>query len=375
MFYGSEGGTFFSMAGKVLAGVATQAEVKGFHQILLADELKMQEYIRIRELWQRAARLGDFDQIDAEKDWEGILKKIQAEKTQSLSARASQPQRSRRFRVLPYAAAILLLIALSASLFLFRQQSREMAGQNITVEAPPGSRTKLHLPDGSTVLLNANSSITYSGGFNQVNRDLALSGEAYFEVKASQKPFIVHTNDVSFRVFGTSFNIRAYADEHTIEATLVSGLLRVEGGSDTRGRLRSFMLEPNQKAVFYRETGHVLVDHEGDVADREDMAIVSAPKPEIVRVEIRRQHDLLPDIGWKDGVLVFESEALSDLTRKLERKYDVQFVFLDEALKEHRYTGTIRELTLEQVMQALKLTSPILDYSIREKKVYISSDF
>jgi ferric-dicitrate binding protein FerR (iron transport regulator) len=364
--------SFFEMAAKVLSGTASNSDIRQFNGLLLENDALMHRFMQLKSQWERAASLGDFDKIDVNHDWEMLTRRVHNMGLSLQESNASTSIRNRLLRFLPHAAAVLLLIVLSGVLLMEWQQDLELAKQVTLVEAPAGSRIVLLLPDGSRVRLNANSTLRYTGHFNRRNRHVELSGEAFFDVETSNVPFVVMTHDLRFRVLGTSFNIKAYDDEKTIEASLLSGLLRVDGDDAVYGKIEPILLEPNQKAVFFKNSGSLMVDelHEEKIPEKRIVAPVKAPS--VSRVEIRRKQDFSAEVGWTDGVLVFESEPLSELTRKLERKYDVQFVFENAELKDYRYTGSLRDLTLEQVMEAMKLTSPI-DFTIHDKTVSIRS--
>ncbi|NJO91903.1 MAG: DUF4974 domain-containing protein [Chloroflexia bacterium] len=80
--------------------------------------------------------------------------------------------------------------------------------------------------------------------------------------------------------------------------------------------------------------------------------------------------DTEKETSWKDGKLIFDREPLINLAVKLERKYDVKFTFASEDLKSYKYTGSFNDVSLEQIMEAMKLSSP-LNYSIKEKQITI----
>ncbi len=371
----SNDSNFWSLVARILAGHASQEETVGFHRMLLQDKNLMELFLRAQDYWSKTGNLSAFDSIDVEKDWQLLMKKIsEREKAGVKSSVRSAPLSNNIRRALPYAAAVLALVAVIATLFLW--QSGPAAEQPVmytTIEAPIGSRSRVELPDGSSVMLNAGSSITYSSDFNVRSRDIQLEGEAFFDVVKQDCPFMVNVMDVNLRVIGTSFNVKAYEDDEVIETTLVSGSLVIEDAPGYEGRLGEIALEPNQKATFFRESGELALAEDDTAKEKaEDIAPAELPRPArtISRVEVLRKSDITPEIGWKDGVIVVESEPLNLLARRLERRYDVRFEFADESLKAYRYTGQLRELTLEQVLHALKLTSPI-DYTIDDKTVTI----
>ncbi len=96
------------------------------------------------------------------------------------------------------------------------------------IVAKRGTKTKIILPDGSQVWLNSDSKLSYGARFNDTIREVSLEGEAYFDViKDKNRPFVVMTNALNIRVLGTTFNIKSYAQDATIETTLIRGMIEV----------------------------------------------------------------------------------------------------------------------------------------------------
>jgi transmembrane sensor len=373
---GGELEQFWSLIEKVLTARASRDEMREFQEILLRDEQLLEVFTVVQRKWAKAAELEPFERIDIQADWEKVLAEI---RRRDAGAEAAPPEtpgdgKARRIilRQMRYAAAVAMLILASAVFYWLGSNTNDLSVVAYNhIEAPLGSRTQVTLPDGSTVWLNAGSSIKYPSNFNLANRDLTLNGEAFFDVKKQDIPFVVYAMDVAFRVLGTEFNLKAYDDDNTIEATLVSGSIRIEDASQERVRFREMVLKPKQKATFYRQQGDLAINHE---AEEEKIAHTPAPtlavaKP-IERIQVMQKQSVDHEISWKDGILIFDGEPLVGLVRILERRYDVTFVFEDEKLKEYRYSGTLKDQTLEQVLNAMKLTSP-MDYSLDDKTVYI----
>ena len=119
-----------------------------------------------------------------------------------------------------------------------------------TLKVPRGGEYTLVLADGSKVFLNAESSLKYPVLFSGDLRKVKLEGEAYFEVKRNpEKPFVVDIGGMQVNVLGTTFGIRAYADEREIRTTLVSGRVNVSAGKQV------YELKPSEQAVFDKQTG------------------------------------------------------------------------------------------------------------------------
>lgn len=188
---------------------------------------------------------------------------------------------------------------------------------------PRGGEYNIELADGTLVYLNAESELVYPVAFTGNTREVTLKGEAYFKVtKDSQKPFIVKSEGLSIRVWGTEFNLNTLRQQGYYAATLVEGKVEVEvpGG-------QSVFLEPSQQARVNCETS------------------------EISCVKV----NTLPYTAWKDGKFVFNHENMQNITLKLEKWYDVEFDYADEKLKDLKVFGIISRY--EDITKVLKLLS------------------
>ncbi len=209
----------------------------------------------------------------------------------------------------------------------------------ITVVTEQGDRKEVTLPDGSTIILNSESRISYPEKFSDSTRNVTLSGEAFFDVKKNpNKPLIVKTDLLDVKVLGTTFNIKSYPEDEKIETTLVTG--KVEVIHQNREDL--IVLEPSQRAVFNKEKSGLTVE---DV----DSASI---------------------IAWKRGKLIFDQTPLKQVVLDLNRKYNTKFVIVSDTLFQYKYTGTFDNLSLIEVLRLLKVSSP-LDYEIKNDKVML----
>jgi len=243
-----------------------------------------------------------------------------------------------------------------------------------TIFSPAGQRTEIILPDNSKVLLNSKTTLKYSAAFNTANREIYLDGEAYFDVKKGHLPFEVRTEAINIRVLGTAFNVKCYSDESIVEATLVRGSMIVEKLDDESGVSEEIKLKPNQKVVFNKKQASTAMADEGKASDRAD--VIKAPEVKTHQtgtLNLVDSYDTQISTGWTNGLLIVEGETLADLSKKIERRYDVSVVFMSERLKNFKYTGTLKEYSLEQVLKALEATSPI-DYKVDKNMVYIGEN-
>ncbi len=271
-------------------------------------------------------------------------------------------------RIIPflkYAAVILLLIATGTTAFFIGEKSSNViSGKGVQIDVPFGSTSMVNLPDGSIVSLNAGSQLSYDSDFNSKSRDVYLVGEALFHVEKQKNPFIVHTSHLDVHVTGTTFNIKSYPDDDRIETTVIEGEVRIETVTESA----PIFIKPNQKLQYQKSSRQAKVQEETKPDEKKsELQDQRRIKPIVLYSDINTEET----ISWQSGVLYFEGENLIELTRKLERKFDVKFQFEDELLEQYSYSGTILDLPLEQVLEAIKLTSPV-NYVVLEKTVVLS---
>ncbi len=167
--------------------------------------------------------------------------------------------------------------------------------QLMALSVPRGQDYHLTLADGTQVWLNAESRLEFPDRFNGETREVRLRGEAYFEVKKDAKrPFIVHTDYLTTRVLGTSFDVRAYS-RRDVSVTLVSGRVQVNAGDLSR------VLSPGEQAAL---TGSQLA--------------VKAV-------------DTYPITQWKEGFFYFDNQSLFFIMQELSKWYGVNVSFDDRS--------------------------------------------
>ncbi len=214
-----------------------------------------------------------------------------------------------------------------------------------------GSKSKITLPDGSTVHLNSGSVLRYPAQFDNANRMVSIEGEAYFDVKKDPNhPFLVRTCGVTVRVLGTKFNVKSYSDEKTVEATLVSGKVELYANNqEINEKNRLMVLAPNQQAVFEVQKGK---------------------SDSIMSMVLNVNVDVNPIVSWKDNQLMFRDEKFADLAQKLERWYNVDIEIADPKLRSTAFSGVFVKETIEQSLNALELAAPFR-YRMEKNRIVI----
>ena len=226
-----------------------------------------------------------------------------------------------------------------------------------------GVSTKMVLPDGSTVWLNAGSKLDYTRIGSTGNREVQLTGEAFFDVvKNPERPFIIHTSKIDVKVLGTRFNVKAYPEDKTVETSLVQGSVEVFVKNRPGEK---YLLKPNQKLVLLNNT-------EADDA-LPKATLNKATKLPIIAINhltYKGNDTISMETSWMQNKLVFEDEAFAEVARKMERWYDVRIQFRNRALESELLNGDFRKETLKQALDALRITTDFR-YKIEDKTVLI----
>jgi ferric-dicitrate binding protein FerR (iron transport regulator) len=279
-----------------------------------------------------------------------------------------QPVRRNRLKKILWTASVaasLFIGYLVYSNFLADENRTEKNTARNTVSTKRGSKSKVVLPDGTQVWLNADSRITYNEKFQGTIREVDLTGEAYFDVVRDEtRPFIIHTSTIDVKVLGTAFNVRSYAEEKNTETSLIRG--SVEITLVKSADKRKIILKPNDKLIVANE--------EGEVVENEDSEGSNGHKPVLTlgKINYRKKENMAVETLWMDNKLAFDGETLEEIALKIERWYDVKLHFADEDLKSDTYTATFEDKTLSEVLDALQASGG-LRYSIDKKDVTLSA--
>lgn len=208
----------------------------------------------------------------------------------------------------------------------------------------PGSRTKLLLPDGTTVWLNASSKLSYNSDFLKKGRHVHLDGEAYFDVAPNaDQPFMITTDAMNVKVLGTAFNLRAYAGDKEAEAVLITGKIEVQV---TRRPEERYLLRPFEKIA--------VVDKKNTLVN--DISLKKTEKSLVIsNINFCDKDSTIAETAWVDNKLVFNGENLSDLATRMERWFGTRITVKDSSLQNFRVSGSFKNESLEDALKALSL--------------------
>lgn len=210
-----------------------------------------------------------------------------------------------------------------------------------------GSKTRIQLPDGTVVMLNSGSKLTYGKEYGLQLREVTLTGEGYFDVKKmKEKPFVIHASNINIRVLGTAFNVKAYPEDKHTETSLIRGSIEVTIKNRPDNKI---ILSPNEKLIVENNS----LPGQGAATEKSVVPTVS-----INKLKYDQKDKTLPETQWVENRLVFRDEAFEELAARMERWYDVKIVIEGEQLKQTRMNGSFDKETIDQALEALRLMIP-----------------
>jgi len=240
------------------------------------------------------------------------------------------------------AAILIIPVMMAMGYLLYIQTSRSSVVAYQEVSSPFGMSSRVDLPDGSSVWLNSGSKLKYPVVFAGVERNVYLSGEAFFKVHADKThPFIVETEKLKIKATGTVFDVEAYSTDTITAVTLVEGVVDV-----SIGRHINKKLQPNQRIVLNSLSRSYQI------------------------TETDAQHWGL----WKDGILAFRDEPLADVFKRISRTFNVNISVKDAVISRQLYRATFKGESLDEILRLLKMTAPI-QYKMFDREKQSDSEF
>ncbi|MBQ6977810.1 MAG: FecR domain-containing protein [Paludibacteraceae bacterium] len=310
---------------KYLAGNATAEERESLLRQLHADE-----------------QLGGWLRADIEFAEGGMPEPIRERILNNIYARTQRPLISRRCWSI--AAVMLILIisgALGWTLFGLRNQNLKSQISNnqirdIIVTTGMGEHSRVSLPDGSLLTLNAQTTVRYN--LADGKRQVSIDGEAFFEVaRDPEHPFVVSANGMTVTCLGTSFDVRNYSDESTASVVLRDGKVRVNA------RDADLTMEPGSRVLM----------------DRQTLAL--------------SKHTVTPSdyTAWLNGEIKFNNQTLEEIAAELSRNYNIDLVITSDELRRERFNGYLGRSSLRNILDVLCLASDMSYHVDNDTMVYI----
>jgi transmembrane sensor len=317
---------------KASSNFADEKELQDTLSLFHQDDLEFRVKAELNDLLDNTDLNGN-----EEKETKHLFDKIWEKVCES---EENQKKRSLPFNLLLKVAATLLLGILIGGL-VFTWHSNKEPAYYISM-APKGSVSQIILPDSSFICLNSGSTLKYAINGDKGQREVFLIGEAWFQVHRSEnQPFKVHIGPHEIAVTGTEFNVKAYTEDNEIVTTLEKGEIVFK--ERCKGEHEPTRLKQGQQLICNKETGNITV---GNVNTR-------------------------LFTSWRENKLIFINMRFKELIVLLERKYGVNIRVTDPEILNYHYDGTVKNESILQVLNLLKLTIPI-DYKINDQIIEIT---
>lgn len=338
--------TFWVLLSKKLSGEATDNELKELEQLIRLHPEWQYAIQNLEDLWKHQPQKDNLQEEDA---YLLHLHRM-AELNIPFGDRPAEAPVNilrKRKKMLWYGVAAGL--AIITGLFVFRPLSSAKADRGSAVaqvneiSTRMGSRSKVQLPDGSVVWLNAGSRLLYDKDYGKETREVTLTGEGFFDVvKQKDKPFLIHTENIHIKVLGTAFNVKAYPQDKQTETSLIRGSVEVTIKNRPHNKI---ILSPHEKLVVENET---LASQQGSAKQDIQPAIA------IRKLQYDPADSTVAETGWVQNRLVVRDESLAELALKMERWYNVQIEIRDPVLSQKILSVTFENETIDQALDALK---------------------
>ena len=306
---------------RLIAGTTTEEENRQLMEWFQQCASKEEFFMLFETAWKESP--DEMPRDVQERMYRRLSRELDEKKTKTILLRS-------RFswKVWPQIAVACIIIVLGLVNYRMNDKQKQLSTQNFTVLAEKGQRAFITLPDSTKVWLNSDTKISYPADYGLKERNVTLVGEAYFEVaKNPDKRFIVEAKGMQVEALGTSFNVNAYQNDNKIIASLFSGSVRVS----------------------YDRHVAILKPHESVKVDL------------LNRSFSRYKDESMQNIAlWRKNEITFDGESLEEITHIMSRLYNTTICIEDESLKKVCYIGTIRNNNLENFIDIINLTTPVV---------------
>ena len=332
---------FFELISRKLSGESTTEELDELETMLSSDADAAARFKLVQQYWNQHDHTDEHFVEDA---FQKLVPKLNAP-VQELPKSRNRPNNN--FLLAVAAAASVILIA--GSVLVAKRNTNSFLSGNgngslVEKKNIKGVKSFVTLADGTRIWLNADTKIQYPKQFTGNTREVYLSGEAFFEVARNvTRPFIIHLENGTVKVLGTSFNIRAYDNEKSIEASVASGKVAFIPKYNTGKKEDTIFLTGDNKLRYLLTKKQVIVE---STVSRDDIA-------------------------WIGGKLVFKAMSFEEIGAELERSFGKKIVFDSDSARFFRLTGSFQNNSLDEILFYLSKSTEF-GYKINNDEVIIS---
>jgi transmembrane sensor len=342
---------FEELLARQFFGTITPEEKEQLEFIITTDPQKQYQY-RVLEEWMQKKQGAD---TATDELWQAHYQKHKA-----LFDDVPQNRRTiiniKYIKWLAAAACVVLMIGVG---WVYFTTKKEM----VFYSTANNEQRTICLPDNSMAVLNANSSVTYdAGSFNKANRTLQMTGEVYFDVQKKKVPFLVNVENITIRVLGTAFNVKAYKNQKEIETSLYRGKIEMvlKGGNQKTDK--KITLLPNKKVSVLRNS-ETLAETAGQ--KNTDIKVSSLTQDSYNGKAISR------DTAWLQRQLLLNNQSFASFAQDLTNRYGKKIIIKDPEVAAYIYSGSIPMVSIEKVLNALSSIQSF-HYKIENNDVIIN---
>ncbi len=337
MFY--KNNTNWNLLAKYMAGEASPEEINALEVWRNAKPSNNELFQQLKSDWKNMDRTNV--RFDVDNAWNKLNNRIANESPETVPEfTVAAPATIKHWATYPMriAAAILVLALLGITLYT-------LANRVATVQVIASADEKgkvVELPDGSVVTLNADTRLKYAKKFGSENREVTLTGEAFFDVKHNQsKPFIIHAGDARVRVLGTSFNVNMRKESNEVEVFVSTGLVELSEDNNSDNRQ---LIQPGNIGILNKN--EISIAHTGDNNS----------------------------IAWKTGLLTFDDTPLSKAVSLLGEFYNVQIVLRGTGIDTIKINGDYQNDPLDQILEVIGHHNPQLTIAKTGDTIFLTQN-
>lgn len=309
-----------NIAEKYFEGLASEAEKKQLLEWLREKENRT-AFNRFRLDWKKGLEHGQFPG-GGEESWN----RLQAQLWQRSFNRW---QKSRKIQLFSRVAAIFFFLVSAGSIaFYLINKPQPVSEVYTSVVTENGQISKIELPDGSQVWLNSGSRLSYSNLFATENRNIQLTGEAYFDAVANETiPMMIKCGEVNVKVVGTRFNVNSYFPEKVVEVVLEEGAVEL-------------------------------------VNLKTDQSIHTLSPGERTKIDVQNNRFAIDEVNtsrytsWREGIINIYNLPIEEVVKRLEKRYNQKFE-LEPEVRQLKYTFTIQNESLEDIIKLMEKITPV----------------
>jgi len=256
------------------------------------------------------------------------------------------PRRGGSVRYILLSAAAVLVLAITSLLFIYKFYMKEPVPVTYSyISTGKGERKKLTLPDGSKLIMNADSKLGIPSDFGDNARELVFTGQGTFDIQQNSKqPFKVHTGHVRTVVLGTAFDVKAYPGDKALQVAVLSGKVRIEKQEHNRIEVLAPGVTKDQLLTYEAGSGK----HE-----------LKACKADVIA-------------GWQQNKLFFDQASLEEIAEVLERQYNKHIILTGVSKRNCRYTLQLKSESIDKALQLIKELSGI-SYVVNNNEIKINT--